>query len=334
MFSLLLFLSVPSLVSSSIPLVITTWAADGFQQATANAFSSLSGGRMFALVEGLSTCERLQCDTTVGYGGSPDEKGETRLDAILIDGTGMKMGGVAAMRRVKYAARVAWAVLNYTRHTLIVGEAATEFAVEMGFKEESLTTNDSEKATRKWRENNCQPNFRKNVFPDASTSCGPYTPNDKVKEDDDSWTNRIDRFNHDTIGMVIIDSKGEVAAGTSTNGATHKIPGRMGDSASPGSGAYAMEGVGGAAATGDGDIMMRFMPSYHAVHILSLGFSPSEAAAQSIQRILNVYPRFMGAVVVASVKGSYGASCTGLDTFSFSVQSNSTTRVETIKCLP
>lgn len=89
-------------------------------------------------MEGLSTCERLQCDTTVGYGGSPDEKGETRLDAIIIDGyslvcihsvycnwlrSGMKMGGVAGMRRIRDAARVAWSVLNYTRHTIIVGEA-------------------------------------------------------------------------------------------------------------------------------------------------------------------------------------------------------------------
>ena len=41
---------------------------------------------MAALVDGLSTCERMQCDTTVGYGGSPDEKGETTLDALLIDG--------------------------------------------------------------------------------------------------------------------------------------------------------------------------------------------------------------------------------------------------------
>lgn len=91
-------------------------------------------------MEGLSTCERLQCDTTVGYGGSPDEKGETRLDAIIIDGyslisihilnsdwlrSGMKMGGVAGMRRIRDAARVAWSVLNYTRHTIIVGEAGS-----------------------------------------------------------------------------------------------------------------------------------------------------------------------------------------------------------------
>lgn len=39
-----------------------------------------------AVVEGCSVCEREQCDTTVGYGGSPDENGETTLDAMIMDG--------------------------------------------------------------------------------------------------------------------------------------------------------------------------------------------------------------------------------------------------------
>lgn len=31
-------------------------------------------------------CEETQCDFTVGYGGSPDENGETTLDALIFDG--------------------------------------------------------------------------------------------------------------------------------------------------------------------------------------------------------------------------------------------------------
>ena len=53
--------------------------------------------------------------------------------------------------------------------------------------------------------------------------------------------------------MVAIDSKGSMACGTSTNGARYKIPGRVGDSPVVGAGAYCETGVGGAAATGDGD---------------------------------------------------------------------------------
>uniref|UniRef100_A0A0K0D6L4 Beta-aspartyl-peptidase n=1 Tax=Angiostrongylus cantonensis TaxID=6313 RepID=A0A0K0D6L4_ANGCA len=71
----------------------------------------------------LSTCERLQCDSTVGYGGSPDETGETTLDAMVMDGDGIRVGAVANLHRIKDAARLAMAVMNYTKHTILVGEA-------------------------------------------------------------------------------------------------------------------------------------------------------------------------------------------------------------------
>ena len=51
-------------------------------------------------------------------------------------------------------------------------------------------------------------------------------------------------------------------AGTTTNGANHKIAGRIGDSPIVGAGAYADNTVGAATETGDGDVMMRFLPSY------------------------------------------------------------------------
>lgn len=133
---------------SSTPLIVSTWAnADfvnaaqtgtfsrKFQKKSPNILKYLKKGlawnsliaskgqrRLQALVDGLSKCESLQCDRTVGYGGSPDERGETTLDALLIDGPAHRVGAVAALRRVKNAAQVAWAVMNYTTHTLLVGE--------------------------------------------------------------------------------------------------------------------------------------------------------------------------------------------------------------------
>lgn len=86
------------------------------------------------------------------------------------------------------------------------------------------------------------------------------------------------------IGMIVIDAMGRIACGTSTNGASHKIAGyvcnvymymciymqciwndilyrRVGDSPIAGAGCYVDREVGGAAATGDGDVMMRFLPT-------------------------------------------------------------------------
>lgn len=48
--------------------------------------TSNEGNYLDAIVEGCSVCEREQCDGTVGYGGSPDENGETTLDAFIMDG--------------------------------------------------------------------------------------------------------------------------------------------------------------------------------------------------------------------------------------------------------
>ena len=62
-----------------------------------------------------------------------------------------------------------------------------------------------------------------------------------------------ERSGHDTLGMIALDRNGSLACGTTTNGASYKIPGRVGDSPMIGAGAYCETGVGGATATGDGD---------------------------------------------------------------------------------
>lgn len=71
----------------------------------------------------------------------------------------MNIGAVAAMQNVKHAIAVARLVLENTKHTLLVGERATEFALQMGFENESLTTSKSRDMWAKWKSANCQPNF-------------------------------------------------------------------------------------------------------------------------------------------------------------------------------
>jgi Asparaginase len=71
----------------------------------------------------------------------------------------MNVGAVAALRRVKSAISVARHVLEHTQHSLLVGDQATAFAVSLGFKEETLETNVSQKLWEQWKENSCQPNF-------------------------------------------------------------------------------------------------------------------------------------------------------------------------------
>ncbi|CAB3400511.1 unnamed protein product [Caenorhabditis bovis] len=276
-----------------------------------------AGGRMHGLVTGLSTCEAIGCDGTVGPGGSPDENGETTLDSIVMDGENMQIGAVANLRGVSDAAKVAWAVMNHTTHSLLVGSLASDFAKMLGFPTKNLSSDTSLNMHSSWKSRNCQPNFWRNVSPDPTTSCGPYTAN-KHSQLRFTHSFEVTKNNHDTIGMVVVDENRKVCAGTSSNGAAFKIPGRVGDSPIAGAGAYASE-VGGAAATGDGDVMMRFLPTFYAVSLMELGTKPTKATIKSIRRILKYYPKFKGAVIAANTKGNHGAACANLGTFEYTI---------------
>ncbi|XP_055015136.1 N(4)-(beta-N-acetylglucosaminyl)-L-asparaginase isoform X2 [Boleophthalmus pectinirostris] len=237
----------------------------------------------------------------------------------------MEVGAVANLRRIKNAIGVARAVMERTTHTLLVGESASVFAENMGFLAEDLTTNKSLNIFTEWLKGNCQPNYRKNVFPDPSKHCGPYQPRASVT--DKQLRGHANVHSHDTIGMIAVDQDGHVAAGTSTNGLTHKVPGRVGDSPIAGAGAYADSQVGAAAATGDGDVMMRFLPSYLAVEQMRSGADPSAACKTAISRIKRHYADFFGAIICANTTGHYGAACNKVDGFSqfFYTISNSKT---------
>lgn len=258
---------------------------------------------------------------------------------MIMDGPSHDAGAVAALRRIKSAISVARKVLENTDHTLLVGDQATAFALKMGFKEENLSTPYSVKMWQEWKSNNCQPNFWKNVMPDPKKFCGPYRPKENANSSSFHGSSRSSMtfgpHNHDTIGMVVIDKDNNIAAGTSSNGAKFKIPGRVGDSPVPGAGAYVDQDVGGAAATGDGDVMMRFLPSFHAVENMRRGMTPSQAAEEAIHRIAAKYPSFSGAVIVVKINGDFGAACHGIKEFPFSVSNSiyGDTVVKTVSCL-
>ncbi len=88
----------------------------------------------------------------------------------------METGAVANLKKVKKAISVAKFVMNSTHHSLLVGQSATDFAAQMGFQLESLTSSVSKQDYTQWVSNQCQPNYWKNVLPDPSGNCGPYHP--------------------------------------------------------------------------------------------------------------------------------------------------------------
>lgn len=75
-------------VGVAFPVVVSTWPFREAVRAAWRVVSASEGGgsAIDAVVAGCSACEELRCDGTVGPGGSPDENGETTLDALVMNG--------------------------------------------------------------------------------------------------------------------------------------------------------------------------------------------------------------------------------------------------------
>lgn len=128
----------------------------------------------------------------------------------------MEVGAVAAMRYIKDGIKAARLVMLYTEHTMLAGDQASAFAISMGLPGPSnLSSTESMEKWNDWRENQCQPNFRKNVLP--TNSCGPYHRKkdvnlgektcllDNVSKNIVMKSSHVEFHNHDTISMAIID---------------------------------------------------------------------------------------------------------------------------------
>ncbi|VDL18492.1 unnamed protein product [Hymenolepis diminuta] len=336
-------------------VVINTWP---LLEPARSAFQVLQrgGSPLEAVVAGCTVAEADPNVTSVGYGGSPDEIGNTTLNAMVMDGDSMNVGAVAEMPYIKQAAQVALGVLNSTRHTLLVGEAAAKFAESLGYHRTNLSTNESLTIWKQWKNTRCQPNFRIPYVwvPNPNQSCGPYRYKNGSRNNDDiamefkkikshlfsapqnSRTELgIDEENHDTIGVIALNQRGRMAVGLSTNGARFRIPGRIGDSPIPGAGGYADSKVGAAAGTGDGDVMMRFLLSFKAVELMRAGKHPSDACTISLKTVRQK-GLWYGGLIALNADGQYGAACVGFKKFAFVVQNSGSAKngkVIKVKCL-
>ncbi|MFQ6102822.1 MAG: N(4)-(beta-N-acetylglucosaminyl)-L-asparaginase [Candidatus Glassbacteria bacterium] len=262
------------------PVVISTWK-HGFE-ANEKAYSILTGGgRSLDAVEmGVRVSENDPEVTGVGLGGLPDETGIVTLDASIMSPDG-NAGAVGALRNIKNPISVARKVMEETDHVFLVGEGALSFAKAHGFKEEYLLTDASRERWLRWKQ--------------------------KMSDVDD-WLSPVD--DHDTIGMVARDSNGDVAGACTTSGLAFKIHGRVGDSPIPGAGMYVANEVGGAAATGRGEAVIKICGSFLVVELMRRGKTPQRACEIAAQRIIDANdgkPDFQVAFIALSSDGEHGA---------------------------
>src|SRR6266571_5559179 len=110
------------------------------------------GDTLDAVVAAVMVVEDDPNDTSVGYGGLPNEDGVVELDASVMHGPTKRAGAVASIKRIKNPAQVAKLGMERTDHVLRVGPGALRFALAHGFKDQELLTDEARIVWLRWKE--------------------------------------------------------------------------------------------------------------------------------------------------------------------------------------
>lgn len=281
------------------PVVISTWK-HGIEANEAAYKILKDGGNSLDAVEiGVKVSEDDPKVLSVGYGGLPDERGVVTLDAAIMDWRA-RIGSVIFVENIHNPVCLARKVLEDTEHTILAADGAYDFALKNGFKPENLLTEESIRKFREWKTSGSQKAME--IHTDD------FLKNEKLSDINKDG-------NHDTIGMVAIDSEGHVSAACTTSGMAWKLHGRVGDSPIIGSGLYVDGEVGGAASTGRGEECIRACGSFLIVELMRSGKSPMEACRLACERVyklnllsdINRDHIYQVGFIALNVKGEAGA---------------------------
>ncbi len=176
-----------------------------------------------------------------GRGAVFTRDGAHELDAAIMDGESLACGAIGGARTPKNPVSLARAVMEQTRHVLLVGEGADAFAREIGAPLVPQAYFSTER--------------RRAQLERLSASSADALSR---SEDDEGEAKG-------TVGAVALDGRGNLAAATSTGGLTNKRAGRVGDSGVIGAGTYACNRTCAVSTTGLGEQFMRHVSAY-AVH--------------------------------------------------------------------
>lgn len=208
-----------------------------------------------------------------GKGAVFTHEGRNELDASIMNGADRSAGAVGGVTIVKNPISAARAVMEKSKHVLLVGKGAEEFATEQGLE----IVNPSYFYTEdRW--NRLQ-----------SALDNEYNVSDEKKG---------------TVGCVALDKNGHIAAGTSTGGMTNKRWNRIGDSPIIGAGTFADDATCGVSCTGHGEYFIRWSVAYDvSARIAYQGVSLEDAADEIINHVL-VNVKALGGLVALDRYGN------------------------------
>ncbi len=285
------------------PLVVSTW--DSGKIANGAAWPVLDkGGRALDAVEQAAIAIENDINCCVGLGGNPDRDGHVTLDACIMDEFS-NCGSVAFLERIKHPISLARKVMETTPHVFLAGEGAQQFALANGFPLESdKLSPDAEKSYKQWlKKAEYKPviNIEHQQSHPTEKGHGPFAPN---RFDDGS-------FNHDTMGTIALDAKGNLSGMCTTSGMGFKMRGRIGDSPIIGAGLFVDNEVGAATSSGQGEEVIRVCGTHLVVEFMRNGSTPNEACKKAVERIVKRSPEkaknFQVGFIAINKQGEIGA---------------------------
>ena len=260
------------------PVICSTWNFGLPANELAWKVLDNGGKAMDAAEAGARHAESDPENSSVGFGGLPDEKGNVTLDACVMDSTG-NAGSVAFLQNIKHPVSVARKVMEETKHVMLVGEGARQFAVSNGFEEINLLTEESEKNWKKWLKE------RREMTPHET---------------------------HDTLSVLVQDKMGDLAGACTTSGWAYKMHGRVGDSPIIGAGLFVDNEIGCAAATGLGEEVIKTTGSFLVVELMRQGYDPTKACEEALNRVIKAHngnPDFQIGYIALRKDGEIGSAC-------------------------
>ena len=304
------------------PIVISTWDSGMPVNAEAWKILSAKGTALDAVEAGAMHIEN-KIDCCVGLGGYPDRDGIVTLDSCIMDHRA-NCGAVAGLERIKHPVSVARKVMENTPHVILVGAGAQQFALENGFTLESKELSESARnAYTEWLKKS---EYKPVINVERKKQNGPFAPN--FFEDGTP--------NHDTMGLVAMDIKGNLSGAVTTSGMAFKLHGRVGDSPIIGAGLFVDNEIGAATSSGTGEEVIRICGTHLVVEFMRQGYSPEMACKKAVQRIVSrdkVKAKTLQVGFLAmNKKGQYGAYAIQKG-FVFSVKSNNENKIHTSKHL-
>jgi N4-(beta-N-acetylglucosaminyl)-L-asparaginase len=311
----------PVIISASNGLLSKENGVSGIEK----AFKMLSSGAdpLEAAVAGVQVVELDPNDQSVGIGGLPNQDGVVQLDASVMHGPTKRAGAVGALEGIATPAAVAKAVMDYTDHIFLVGAGAKKFALEMGFKEQNLLTEDTRKLWLRWRAKlNSGDAWLDPVDDSARRPAppkGPARPDERRPSRHVYYDSRGVAYTYGTINMNAVSANGDIASVTTTSGLSWKVPGRVGDSPIIGAGQYCDNDVGAAGSTGRGEANIKVCGAFLAVEFMRQGMSPEQAVLKVIERVIAMTekrllnekgrPYFQLEYYAVNKKGEYACAC-------------------------